>query len=65
MEATPGWRVRSRGGGAALNAQPGQDLAVGGAALAADCIGLGLVDEYRLFVSPIVLGASTPFFLAP
>ena len=47
---------------AALKAQPGQDLAVGGAALAADCIRLGLVDEYRLFVSPVVLGAGTPYF---
>ena len=47
---------------AALKAQPGQDLAVGGAALAAECIRLGLVDEYRLFVSPVVLGAGTPFF---
>jgi dihydrofolate reductase len=25
-------------------------------------IALGLVDEYRLFVSPVVLGGGTPYF---
>jgi dihydrofolate reductase len=47
---------------AALKAQPGQDLAVGGAGLAGACLRLGLVDECRLFVSPVVLGGGTPFF---
>jgi dihydrofolate reductase len=45
-----------------LKAQPGKDIAVGGAGLAASCTKLGLIDEYRLFVSPVVLGAGTPFF---
>ncbi len=45
-----------------LKAQPGGDMAVGGAGLAATCIRLGLVDEFRLFVSPVVLGGGTPFF---
>jgi len=49
---------------AGLKAQPGKDLAVGGAGLAAMCIELGLVDEFRLFVSPVVLGGGTPFFPA-
>jgi dihydrofolate reductase len=49
---------------ARLRDQPGKDLAVGGAGLAAACIELGLVDEYRLFVSPVVLGAGTPYFPA-
>ena len=49
---------------AELKAQPGADLAVGGAGLAAACIRLGLVDEFLLFVSPVVLGAGTPFFPA-
>lgn len=38
------------------------DLAVGGPTLAAEFIRRGLVDEYRLVVHPIVLGAGTPFF---
>lgn len=48
----------------ALKRQDGADLAVGGAGLAAACTRLGLVDEYRLFVSPVVLGGGTPFFPA-
>jgi dihydrofolate reductase len=47
---------------AELKAQPGKDLAVGGAGLAAKLIELELIDEYRLFVSPVVLGGGTPFF---
>ncbi|CAN5663709.1 dihydrofolate reductase family protein [soil metagenome] len=38
------------------------DLDVGGARLAAAFIRRGLVDEYRLLVHPVVLGAGTPFF---
>jgi len=49
---------------AKLKQQPGKDLAVGGAGLASTLIELGLVDEYRLFVSPVVLGAGTPYFPA-
>jgi dihydrofolate reductase len=49
---------------AGLKEQPGGDLAVGGAGLAATFTRLGLVDEYRLFVSPVVLGAGTPYFPA-
>jgi dihydrofolate reductase len=47
---------------AKLKEQPGRDLAVGGAGLASTFIKLGLVDEYRLFVSPVVLGGGTPYF---
>jgi dihydrofolate reductase len=49
---------------ARLKDQPGKDLAVGGAGLGGAAIELGLVDEYRLFVSPVVLGGGTPFFPA-
>ena len=49
---------------ARLKEQPGKDLAVGGAGLASALMKLGLIDEYRLFVSPVVLGGGTPFFPA-
>jgi dihydrofolate reductase len=45
-----------------LREQPGKDVSVGGAGLASSLIRLNLIDEYRLFVSPIVLGAGTPYF---
>lgn len=47
---------------ARLKAQEGNDLGVGGAGLAGACARLGLIDEYRLFVSPVVLGGGTRFF---
>ena len=40
------------------------DLDVSGAAIAGAFIRRGLVDEYRLLVHPIILGAGTPFFPA-
>ena len=49
---------------ARLKREPGKDLAVGGAGLAATFIERGLVDEYRLFVNPVVLGGGTPYFPA-
>jgi dihydrofolate reductase len=49
---------------ARLKEEPGKDLAVGGAGLASTFIKLGLVDEYRLFVSPLVLGGGTPYYPA-
>src|SRR5215212_5917395 len=47
-----------------LKEQPGNDLAVGGAGLASSLIELNLIDDYRLFVSPVVLGGGTPCFPA-
>ena len=47
-----------------LKAQPGKDLSVGGPGLASALIQNGLVDEYQLFVNPVVLGGGTPFFPA-
>jgi dihydrofolate reductase len=49
---------------AKLKEQPGKDLAVGGAGLASTLMKLGLIDEYRLFVSPVLLGGGTPYFPA-
>ena len=40
-----------------LKALAGRDISVGGPALAAQAIKAGLVDEYHLFVTPIVVGA--------
>lgn len=37
-------------------------IAVGGAGLAAECMRRGLVDEFELFVVPVVLGGGTPYF---
>jgi dihydrofolate reductase len=43
-----------------LKASVEQDLTVGGPDLAAQAIRAGLVDEYHLFLSPIVIGGGTP-----
>jgi dihydrofolate reductase len=42
--------------------QSAKNLAVGGAGLAAAFTRLGLIDEYHLFVTPVVLGGGTPYF---
>ena len=47
---------------ARIKEQPGKDIAVGGAGLARSCMELGLIDEWRLFVSPVLLGGGTPYF---
>jgi dihydrofolate reductase len=49
---------------ARLKERPGKDLVVGGAGLASTFMKLGLIDECRLFVSPVVLGRGTPYFPA-
>jgi len=50
---------------ARLKSQPREgDVSIGGARLSAQAIALGLVDEFRLFVSPVVLGGGTPYFPA-
>jgi dihydrofolate reductase len=49
---------------ARLKAQPGFDMNVGGPRFASTLIRAGLIDEVRLFVHPVILGAGTPFFPA-
>ena len=48
-----------------LKAQPGGEIAVSGPDLAGSLTDLGLVDEYRLYVHPVVLGSGKPFFSGP
>ncbi|GIH26171.1 deaminase [Acrocarpospora phusangensis] len=48
-----------------LKAQPGGDLALGGGKLAAEFMRHDLIDEYWLYVHPVVLGEGTPLFQAP
>jgi|WetSurMetagenome_2_1015567.scaffolds.fasta_scaffold53713_4 dihydrofolate reductase len=47
---------------ARLKAEPGKDLGVGGAAIAATLMRSGLIDEYWLYIHPVVLGSGTPMF---
>jgi dihydrofolate reductase len=48
---------------AKLKQQPGNDLYVFGSAnLTSTLMRLGLIDEYRVIVNPIVLGRGTPMF---
>ncbi|MEV6178667.1 dihydrofolate reductase family protein [Streptomyces sp. NPDC052015] len=46
----------------ALKEQPGGDLALGGARLSAAFLRHALVDEFRTYVHPVLLGAGTPLF---
>ena len=49
---------------ARLKAEPGFDMDVGGPTIASSLMRAGLIDEYRLFVQPLILGAGTRFFPA-
>ena len=48
-----------------LRAQIHGEVAVGGPDLAQSLTGLGLIDEYRLYFRPVVLGRGKPFFAGP
>ncbi len=41
------------------------EIAVGGPVLAQALSELGLIDEYRLYFNPVVLGSGRPFFAGP
>jgi dihydrofolate reductase len=46
-----------------LRAEPAQDdIAIGGATLAAEAAALDLIDEYRLMVHPVLVGGGIPYF---
>ncbi|HEV7769892.1 MAG TPA: dihydrofolate reductase family protein [Solirubrobacterales bacterium] len=46
-----------------LRAAPGEgDIAIGGATLAAEAAALGLIDEYRPRVYPVLVGGGIPYF---
>jgi dihydrofolate reductase len=48
-----------------LKARLAGEIAVGGPDLARSLSDLGLIDEYRLYFRPVVLGRGTPFFAGP
>ena len=41
------------------------EIQVGGPTLAQSLTEVGLIDEYRLYLRPVVLGGGTPFFAGP
>jgi dihydrofolate reductase len=45
-----------------LKKGPGKYMAVGGGEIASTFINLGLIDEYRVYLRPIVLGKGKPMF---
>jgi dihydrofolate reductase len=47
---------------AELQERSGKDVAIGGADLASDAIELGLVDDFQVFVNPVIVGGGNPFF---
>ena len=48
---------------ARLRAEPAEgDIAIGGATLAAEAAALGLIDEYRPRVYPVLVGGGIPYF---
>jgi dihydrofolate reductase len=46
-----------------LRAQPGEsEIGIGGPTLAAEAAALGLIDEYRARIYPVLVGGGIPFF---
>jgi dihydrofolate reductase len=48
-----------------LKAELDGEIDVGGPVLARSLTEAGLIDEYRLYLRPVVLGSGTPFFAGP
>ena len=48
-----------------LKARHAGEIATSGPNLAQSLTELGLIDEYRLYLHPVVLGSGTPFFAGP
>jgi dihydrofolate reductase len=48
-----------------LKAELSGEIDVGGPVLAQSLTEAGLIDEYRLYLRPVVLGSGTPFFAGP
>lgn len=62
-----GWNSRLVRGNIAeevnkLKEQPGNNMSVGGAGIASAFMQLGLIDEYRLYFHPVILGGGKPMF---
>lgn len=47
---------------AELQGRSGKDVAIGGADLASEAIRLGLVDDFQIFVIPVIVGGGKRFF---
>jgi riboflavin biosynthesis pyrimidine reductase len=48
-----------------LKARPGGEIEIAGPGLALALSNAGLIDEYRLYFRPFVLGSGKPFFAGP
>lgn len=48
-----------------LKAERDGEIEVGGPVLARSLTDLGLIDEYRIYLHPVVLGSGDPFFAGP
>lgn len=48
-----------------LKAERDGEIEVAGPNLAQSLTGLGLIDQYRIYLHPVVLGGGTPYFAAP
>ena len=45
-----------------MKEQPGQNLSLGGAGIANSLAKLGLIDEYEIYVHPVIIGNGTRMF---